>query len=584
MDLKISSGKYKSIGQLEWKDIPDFSVITGVNGSGKTQLLELVDYYYDRGKYNQMNRLGILGQFPDIQINNISLSKGDVVLLRSQFGLSSTGLINFSGIQSTIQQLYQHGITRKNSNPQYDEIIQNFESKTGSKIRDISIEEFTKKLPVDFFMTSDTQFNGKLNFIFYTYHIKFLNEQLKGKKDLQIRSELGPPPWEVFKDIMERIGFPFSITTPEGLDLLSSFDLKLFSINKPAERIGFSDLSGGEKVLMSLIIWLYNSQEHNVLPKLILLDEPDAHLHPSMTKVFIEIIQDILVKKYKTKVIMTTHSPSTVALVPEGNLFEMRRESPRINSISDKSSTISLLTSNLITVTNRTKFILVEDVEDVSFYSRVVEILKSKEKLPDHASIIFIPASTREGKGKIGGGCTVVRDWTEKLQSSGLGNILFGLVDGDKGVTAQDGIYVLNRYSFENFLLDPLVVFGSLLENEVEPKIDGIQLGFGEQYKIGMLKSSDAQMIVDNIVMTIEDNNGVFNENDKKRIEINYLNGKKLMLPNWIIEKRGHDLMNIYRMKFGQKSISFKSLINSLRKTQIIPTDLYEKIVEIWES
>lgn len=42
MDIKLIEGQYKSISTLEWVDIPKFAVITGANGSGKTQLLELI--------------------------------------------------------------------------------------------------------------------------------------------------------------------------------------------------------------------------------------------------------------------------------------------------------------------------------------------------------------------------------------------------------------------------------------------------------------------------------------------------------------------------------------------------------------
>jgi hypothetical protein len=39
-----ASKPYKSIGDLSWLDIPCFAVLTGLNGSGKTQLLELLAY------------------------------------------------------------------------------------------------------------------------------------------------------------------------------------------------------------------------------------------------------------------------------------------------------------------------------------------------------------------------------------------------------------------------------------------------------------------------------------------------------------------------------------------------------------
>ena len=41
MDIKFTE-KYKSITNFEWLNIPRFSVITGSNGTGKSQLLKLI--------------------------------------------------------------------------------------------------------------------------------------------------------------------------------------------------------------------------------------------------------------------------------------------------------------------------------------------------------------------------------------------------------------------------------------------------------------------------------------------------------------------------------------------------------------
>ena len=41
MDIKFT-GKYKSITAFEWLNIPKFAVITGPNGTGKSQLLKVI--------------------------------------------------------------------------------------------------------------------------------------------------------------------------------------------------------------------------------------------------------------------------------------------------------------------------------------------------------------------------------------------------------------------------------------------------------------------------------------------------------------------------------------------------------------
>lgn len=97
------------------------------------------------------------------------------------------------------------------------------------------------------------------------------------------------------------------------------------------------------------------------------MDEPDAHLHPSMTRQFIDILKGVLVDHYKVRVILTTHSPSNVALAPETSLFVMAREQPRIRRATSKAEAIGLLTSGLVIVSPGTRFVLVEDEDDVRF-------------------------------------------------------------------------------------------------------------------------------------------------------------------------------------------------------------------------
>jgi recombinational DNA repair ATPase RecF len=40
------TGRYKSISTVAWENIPGFAVLTGRNGSGKTQLLEVLAYHF----------------------------------------------------------------------------------------------------------------------------------------------------------------------------------------------------------------------------------------------------------------------------------------------------------------------------------------------------------------------------------------------------------------------------------------------------------------------------------------------------------------------------------------------------------
>jgi predicted ATPase len=57
-----------------------------------------------------------------------------------------------------------------------------------------------------------------------------------------------------------------------------------------------------------------------MLPRALLLDEIDASLHPSMIRTLLNAVQTAFVDK-GSKVIVATHSPTTVALTPASSLY-----------------------------------------------------------------------------------------------------------------------------------------------------------------------------------------------------------------------------------------------------------------------
>src|SRR5690606_21408835 len=123
------------------------------------------------------------------------------------------------------------------------------------------------------------------------------------------------------------------------------FELKLINTFNQSE-VKFSDLSSGEKVLMSLALALYNSKFDIEFPRVLLMDEPDASLHPTMSKQFLEIIENVFVKEKGVKVIITTHSPSTVALAKEEDLFVVNKTGVRIEKTT-KDKALKILTSGV---------------------------------------------------------------------------------------------------------------------------------------------------------------------------------------------------------------------------------------------
>ena len=83
----------------------------------------------------------------------------------------------------------------------------------------------------------------------------------------------------------------------------------------------FSSLSSGEKVVFELLCYYFIANKDDNL-EMIILDEFDANLNPSLVDIYLDVIKKQFCEK-GIKVVLTTHSPSTVAAVNADELYEL---------------------------------------------------------------------------------------------------------------------------------------------------------------------------------------------------------------------------------------------------------------------
>lgn len=576
MEIRFE-GKYKSITNFIWRDIPNFVVLTGVNGSGKSQLLDLI-YKTIINTSKIAERVNLMGKI---------FMPNEVVYLKGEWQLHNTSDVNMFSIQQQMNGIFNNLKSGGNENSGFKEgnpnvyaACQNVLLKTGKQHNTLTREEFNKNFP-EILIEYERELSQKIGEIFFNYRVSEIELKAKDLSESEISRTIGEKPWVVLREIIKESKLPFEINDPSDIWLRDSFKLKVtHQILK--EEIDFNDLSSGEKVLISLVFYLYNSQEKKIFPKLLLLDEPDAHLHPSMAQQFLNVIKNVLVDKFGVQVIMTTHSPSTVILAPEGSIYEMSRIEPRIRKSPSKNHAVSLLTSGLVYVGEGTKYILVEDKDDVEFYTYIYNQLKLENQIDSNIPLVFIPASTNSKSG----GNQVVKDWVNKLQGSGLFNIIQGLIDADSKNTVSEGIFKIGRYSIENYLADPILVYAVLIDNQKNPQINDLSFRVGEEYKLKSLLNINLQKIADTIFAKVEPELKNyftdFNSADLIRVEIAFVGGQKMQYPNWLLTKRGKTILNeVYGKVFSSSGINFTTLLKAFQKINFIPKDLVDKFNEI---
>ena len=172
-----------------------------------------------------------------------------------------------------------------------------------------------------------------------------------------------PPPWDTLREVMARMRevagesclFDFDFSDPAdihlGLDNFNDFKFRAQMTNRATgEQYGLESLSSGEKILMTLCLAAFNQRLGGGRPKLLLLDELDAMLHPSMIRALVEVLVSLFVEQ-GSKVVMTSHSPMTVAALPGAEVFRVDREATRIRIVSASSTeAIDELSEGLATV------------------------------------------------------------------------------------------------------------------------------------------------------------------------------------------------------------------------------------------
>ena len=434
ISLKLTY-RYKSLQEgFEWKDIPPFAVITGVNGVGKTQLLEVV-----KGRSERTDNRGRAIQI----VREIASSRGPENLIfsenTSQRGLSLNGLIEYvqnadqrllvirnldndirncrNNINNWRQQYSQatdkvEKLQLENSIKSHEEQIRNYQNQklnvniyaydeelkriarklekkveelTEDEIRQFAIDNFESLTTVD----ELTRFLSNEN-LRYMRRITYLVETHRREEADMLAAQ--ERPYQTINRIFRQYGFDY-------FDMLNPFpnngklNWEIRFKGKEGEEVDYNSLSSGEQAIVQFVIWSYGQDFRGNRLNTMVLDEPDAHLHPSMCKMMVEIFSEMSAKKEVggggIRIIITTHSPSTVAFTPEGSLFVMQREADNkrvirqtttenaVEILSDGIFTFSRAMSNftLLSSSSKQNLVFVEGKTDVKHFTRAMQVL-----------------------------------------------------------------------------------------------------------------------------------------------------------------------------------------------------------------
>lgn len=618
MKYKLET-KYKSLKPFEI-ELPNFVILTGINGVGKTQVLQALTQ-----SQGQLAKITVADQI--IQIHQIKyidklLTPNDIHPIdRHSFDESEDSelhhklfpayslLLNYLSELGQLPQsyeIYQQYNNERYGYPLVDSVIFNklrefIENISTDEIRDFDF--FRNNFPRNYRPQVNELFTQNFSQIFRTYqNLDFKNElnqfrnERKGKNIRFLQEDEfiqvnGNPPWEIINNIIETATLDYIFDVPTDYDPTITYQPK-FIKKSTGDNVQISELSSGEKILISLAFALYNKDYLNQIPNLILLDETDASLHPSMTKQYLNILKNVFVKDLGIKVIITTHSPSTVALADEQDIFVVENTSERIRKCS-KDEALSVLTAGVpslsINYENR-KQVFVESPFDVKYYDAIYKILSPQ--LNKEVSLNFISSgdSRTDRNGHPVANCSQVKQITQTMRSHG-NKSCFGIIDWDlNNKETEEGIIVNalnNHYSIENCLLNPLFIGLLILSLKT-----GSQDEINHRYITLDYNSADClQEIHDWILKKISSQ---FRTDNQNQISIKLINGIIINTPEWFAHHQGHELeskiiIQIPELNRIKQNSEYKLKLEIINKifddfSILIPIDFKDTFLKIQNS
>lgn len=106
---------------------------------------------------------------------------------------------------------------------------------------------------------------------------------------------------------------------------LAADDFEEEELKTQASKL-FGKLSSGHKIVLLTITRLVETVEERTL---VLLDEPEAHLHPPLLSAFVRALSDLLINRNGVAII-ATHSPVVLQEVPRSCAWKIRRHGTRV--------------------------------------------------------------------------------------------------------------------------------------------------------------------------------------------------------------------------------------------------------------
>ncbi len=313
-------------------------VLAGPNGSGKSSILELLSFglttryswQYIQTRAMSEHRVGIkiglsseeirllLDENPDENISEfLRRHRGYWMEINLPESIPEKSRTTNTGVHALVSRKFQ------NFERKLGFFIRSDRSYAGRGYKQQNLFSWRNKLQPNYFnkisyVGTIEQYNDMYDFLVEQsyHHVYALGEYYKKTRSGEACEE-PPDPLLPYNELLGKLfpGYSFVDASPDDLSL----KVKLPSGN----TIPFQDMSSGEKEVFFILSFFIR---HNVSNSVIVIDEPELHLHPELARKLVQLMKSI---RQGNQIWLATHSAELIDEAGRERTFFLRASDDR---------------------------------------------------------------------------------------------------------------------------------------------------------------------------------------------------------------------------------------------------------------
>ncbi|USS90680.1 ATP-dependent nuclease [Fructilactobacillus carniphilus] len=318
--IKINSftiGNFRSFKEQhnskDFNNLKSINVLTGENNTGKTNVLRALNLFFNPDSYNEyedrnyINRItGGGSSHPILRIDLLDTNQDKHLKIKLAFSKKNNGIqYNYDIVDGTsLNNLNEHSSTKDILN-----FIQNKFKIVYLGATDESITDQADRVLTDMILSYYKRKNRKIKKSIDDFENSYKTLITNLKNNLQILSEGMKSD---FQNLPQSFYPELEITKEQKITdfLIDNFQVKINDTYSQPLKVKGSGVQRSSIILMNLFLVNNLYKNKNTI---ILLDEPEAFLYPTLVKSLKNIFQKVIDSNDQMQSFITTHSPQFIA-------------------------------------------------------------------------------------------------------------------------------------------------------------------------------------------------------------------------------------------------------------------------------